>query len=255
MFRRFGVVIVAAVLLATLPGIVTPQHVKAAASLTSVEITNIVSGGGDCSPGSALLSSYDVVVTGVAEVPAGTFNVTAHLSGVNDTLAESWGSYSDSQLGTGLGGFLFNGTGWTAPGDTPTFYFTAESNGITVQSPILTYYCSSGTFSYQPGGSGGGGGGSGAEPVPGPDMVEIPEGSVVGTFTQNTALLWMPDASAISPNVMAIGQSLWVTGLDESGEFYQVLLSGRFYWVPAGSIGPTYDDVWNGAPLPTTVIE
>ncbi len=174
---------------------------------------------------------------------------------MNNTLTEFWGSYSDSQLGTGLDGHLANISGWTAPGDTPTLYFTVESNGTTIQSPILTYYCSSGTFSYPSGDPVGDGSEAEPVPVPGPDMVEIPAGSVVGTFTGNTALLWMPDASAISPNVMAIGQSLWVTGLDESGGFYQVLLSGKFYWVPAGSIGPTYDDVWNGTLLPTTTIE
>jgi hypothetical protein len=41
-----------------------------------------------------------------------------------------------------------------------------------------------------------------------------------------------------------------VVKLDESGLFYEVVLSGQFLYVPVGTIGPTYDDVWHGTPLP-----
>lgn len=90
---------------------------------------------------------------------------------------------------------------------------------------------------------------------PGPDMVEIPAGSVVGTFTGWTNLYSAPLEGAISEHVMAPGQWLWVTGLDESGLFYQVILSGKFLWSPVENIGPTYDDVWHGMPLPTQTVE
>jgi hypothetical protein len=93
------------------------------------------------------------------------------------------------------------------------------------------------------------------EPVPGPDMVAIPVGAVVGTFTTTTALYWSPDAADATSDVMLVGQSLWVYGLDSSGAFYQVLLSGKTYWVPVGAVGPTFDAVWNGTPLPTTIVE
>lgn len=93
------------------------------------------------------------------------------------------------------------------------------------------------------------------EPVPGPDMVEIPAGSVVGTFTQDTVLLFEASPTTPTGKMLYAGQSLWVFGLDSSGQYYQVLLSGVLYWVPVGTIGPTYDEVWNGTPLPTTVVE
>jgi hypothetical protein len=92
-------------------------------------------------------------------------------------------------------------------------------------------------------------------PVPGPDMVDIPAGSVVGTFTQDTTLLFDPSATSQTDSTLHAGQSLWVIGLDSTGQYYQVLLSGVFYWVPVGSLGPNYDGVWNGTPLPTTTVE
>jgi hypothetical protein len=87
-------------------------------------------------------------------------------------------------------------------------------------------------------------------PQPGPDMVNLPAGSVVGTFTETTPLFFAPEPGAVTGAVMDIGQSLWVVKLDESGLFYEVVLSGQFLYVPVGTIGPTYDDVWHGTPLP-----
>jgi len=43
--------------------------------------------------------------------------------------------------------------------------------------------------------------------------------------------------------------------VDESGEFRKVLLGYTFLWVPADSIGPNDDEVWNGTPLPMTVVK
>lgn len=90
---------------------------------------------------------------------------------------------------------------------------------------------------------------------PGPDMVPIPAGAVVGTFTDWTTLHYAPAADAVTSTVMEPGKSLWVFGLDASGSYYQVLLSGGLYWVPVDQIGPTYSDPWNGTPLPTDVVE
>ncbi len=87
----------------------------------------------------------------------------------------------------------------------------------------------------------------------GRDMVDVSAG-VVGAFTQHTELLYAPDANAGSGKVMAAGQTLWVLGVDRSGLYYKVLLSGDTYWVPVRSMGPNFDAVWNGTPLPTTVV-
>jgi hypothetical protein len=93
-----------------------------------------------------------------------------------------------------------------------------------------------------------------AEPRPGPDMIFLPAWAVVGTFTQTTLLYYYPAQDAVSHSTMDVGQSLWVLGLDETGAFYQVVLSGLYLWVPVGTIGPTYGDPWYGHPLPTEVV-
>ncbi len=94
-----------------------------------------------------------------------------------------------------------------------------------------------------------------SSPFPGPDMVAIPSTAVVGTFTAASPLYFAPNMGSTTDASMDAGQSLWVYGLDVSGQFYQVLLSGQTYWVPVGIIGPNYDDVWNGTPLPTTTVD
>lgn len=92
-------------------------------------------------------------------------------------------------------------------------------------------------------------------PLPGPDMVPIPSTAVMGTFTTDTALFYAPVAEAGTPYHMAPGQSLWVFGLDATGQFYQVLLAGKFYWVPVPTLGPTYGGWWKGRPLPTITVQ
>lgn len=54
---------------------------------------------------------------------------------------------------------------------------------------------------------------------------------------------------------IAAGQSARVIGMDASGQYYKILWVCDFVWVPASTIGPNYDDVWHGAPLPTAVVD
>ncbi len=90
---------------------------------------------------------------------------------------------------------------------------------------------------------------------PGPDMVYIPEYAVVGSFTASTPLYFDDNANAATSTVMEAGKTLWVFGINAEGTYYQVLLNGVNYWVPVGTMGPNYDEVWNGTPLPTVVVE
>ena len=89
----------------------------------------------------------------------------------------------------------------------------------------------------------------------GSDQVPIPAGSVVGSFVVTTALYTAPSADAATTFVMNAGQTLWVYGVDASGQYYQVQLAGQLLWVPVSTMGPNYDAVWNGTPLPTTVVK
>jgi hypothetical protein len=93
------------------------------------------------------------------------------------------------------------------------------------------------------------------EPVPGPDLVDLPSGSVVGAFVTTTPAYFAPQANAATSTVLDAGKTLWVLGVDASGQFYKVVLAGKYFWVPVSSMGPNYDEVWQGTPLPTNVIE
>lgn len=89
----------------------------------------------------------------------------------------------------------------------------------------------------------------------GPDMVPLPDTAVGGRFVSTTALYWAPNLGAETDEVMEVGQTLWVLGVDATGQFYQVVLSGQYLWVPVWTMAPNYDDVWHGTLLPTTVVD
>lgn len=93
------------------------------------------------------------------------------------------------------------------------------------------------------------------EPVPGPDMVEIPSTAVVGAVAADTPVYFAPQAGAATGTTIEAGKTLWVYGVDASGGFYKVMLSGKFFWLPVSSMGPNYDNVWQGTPLPTDVVD
>jgi hypothetical protein len=90
--------------------------------------------------------------------------------------------------------------------------------------------------------------------LPGPDMVDIPSTAVVGAFVVTTPIYFAPQADAATTTVMEAGKTLWVYGVDASGKFYKVMMSGKFFWVPVSTMGPNYDAVWQGHPLPTDVV-
>ncbi len=89
---------------------------------------------------------------------------------------------------------------------------------------------------------------------PGADMVPIPSQAVVGSFVATTPIYFAPNANDSTSTVMEAGKTAWVYGVDASGQFYKVMMAGKFFWVPVNTMGPNYDAVWNGTPLPTTVV-
>jgi hypothetical protein len=90
--------------------------------------------------------------------------------------------------------------------------------------------------------------------VPGPDMVALPSGSVVGSFVTTTPAYFAPSTNAVTTITIEAGKTLWVLGVDSSGDFYKVVMAGRYFWVPVDTMGPNFDNVWQGRPLPTNVI-
>jgi len=91
--------------------------------------------------------------------------------------------------------------------------------------------------------------------APGCRPVYLPEGAVVGTFLTDTVAHWAP-GKVTEPNIVFnAGKTAWVLGVDESGEFYKLAYLCDYLWVPVEAMGPNYDEVWNGTPLPTTVVK
>ncbi len=82
----------------------------------------------------------------------------------------------------------------------------------------------------------------------------IPSTAVGGTFVSD-ALLYSEPGNPISPALtMTAGKSALVLGVDTSGQYYEILWVCSYLWVPRDSMGPNYDAVWGGRPLPTNVI-
>lgn len=91
------------------------------------------------------------------------------------------------------------------------------------------------------------------ESVPGCDVtIAIPNTAVGATITADTPVYWTPGEAAIE--TFPAGLNVRALGVDASGAYTKVLYVCGFYWVPTNVIGPNYDEVWNGAPLPTGVV-
>jgi hypothetical protein len=164
-------------------------------------------------------------------------------------------------LASGIGTLVFGPFLSPIPGTYPvTFAFRLDTyvNGTLVYQSTLSVSCSADTASTAstltnvdpiPSSSP-----SSSPVVPGPDMVALPSGSVVGSFVTTTPAYFAPSANAVTPITIAAGKTLWVLGVDSSGDFYKVVMAGRYFWVPVDTMGPNFDNVWQGRPLPTNVI-
>jgi hypothetical protein len=92
--------------------------------------------------------------------------------------------------------------------------------------------------------------------LPGCDaLLPIPATAVGGTFVADAPVYWAPGDLATPLVTIPAGNSARVIGLDASGQYYKIIWVCDFVWVPVGTLGPNYDAVWNGAPLPTAVVE
>lgn len=185
--------------------------------------------------------------------------------------------YQDTIVKDGAGDvYMDELVGPTTPSDTTWYLYDSNDRGMQTQSfPIpspvtviftlrdssmaaiyqttLSLDCVGGTYSVISAGVPGAS--TGASAVPGPDMVPIPSGAVVGAVVSDTVAYFAPQADAATQIVIEAGKTLWVYGLDASGAYYKVMLAGRLFWLPASTLGPNYDSVWNGTPLPTTVVD
>lgn len=86
-------------------------------------------------------------------------------------------------------------------------------------------------------------------------LMNIPAGTVGGTFVANAQAYWAPGKLTAPVVTIAAGKSARVIGLDESGQYYKIIWNCDYLWVLKDTLGPNYDNVWHGAPLPTTVVK
>jgi hypothetical protein len=85
--------------------------------------------------------------------------------------------------------------------------------------------------------------------------VAIPPQAVMARFNDNAQVFFAPQADAGTNIVITVGKTYLMAGVDESGVYAQVLVSCEWVWVELAKLGPTYDEPWNGAPLPGTVVD
>lgn len=91
--------------------------------------------------------------------------------------------------------------------------------------------------------------------------MSLPAGSVVGSMAKSSIVYWAPDLSKeIKPQLILgtddTNKTWWVLGQDASHEFYKIaIVCGVYVWVPVDVMGPNYDEVWHGAPLPDRVVK
>ncbi len=93
-------------------------------------------------------------------------------------------------------------------------------------------------------------------PVPGCDvLLPIPKTAVGGTFVADAPVYWSPGKLTNPLVTIKAGNSARVIGLDASGQYYKIIWVCGYVWVPKATMGPNYDAVWNGAPLPVGVVD
>jgi hypothetical protein len=193
-----------------------------------------------------------LVVSGETDQYAVLVSVVVRGSGVPGTPTAST---ILTPAGTGLRSFstvLAIDPALTVPGAGTTttteqfIYIAALDNTLNINAPTEEYVSEasicSGAYVVETG------------ELPGPDMVPIPSTAVVGAFVATTPIYFAPQADAATTILMEAGKTAWVYGVDASGGFYKVMLAGKFFWVPVKTMGPNYDAVWNGKPLPTDVV-
>jgi hypothetical protein len=81
------------------------------------------------------------------------------------------------------------------------------------------------------------------------------DNAVVGMITETTPAYFEPSSDAATTTILEAGKTWWVLGTDASGSWYQVAVSCQAVWVPASAMGPNFDAVWNGRPLPSNVVK
>lgn len=82
----------------------------------------------------------------------------------------------------------------------------------------------------------------------------IPGSAVMGKFISDARLYYSPDKVIVPAASLSTGQSAYVLGVNSTGAYYKIIWVCQYLWVPVETMGPNYDPVWGGRPLPTDVV-
>jgi hypothetical protein len=86
-------------------------------------------------------------------------------------------------------------------------------------------------------------------------LINIPSTAVVGAFVSDAPTYWKPGELTSPLVTIPAGNTAWVLGPDSTGQYKKIIWVCDYLWVPANTIGPNYDEVWQGKPLPTEPVE
>ncbi len=87
-------------------------------------------------------------------------------------------------------------------------------------------------------------------------MCPLPSTAVVGRFNTAAAAYCEPGNLITNPPItIEEGKTYYVIGQDQTEQYYEILLGCDFVWVLKSTVGPNFDEVWQGKPLPTTIVE
>ncbi len=86
-------------------------------------------------------------------------------------------------------------------------------------------------------------------------LVPIPSQAVSGAFTQDAQIYWAPGKLVEPLMTIPAGNTYLVAGEDATHMYRKILIACNWVWVLKDKVGPNFDAVWNGKPLPTDVVE
>ncbi len=85
-------------------------------------------------------------------------------------------------------------------------------------------------------------------------MMPMTADAAVGSFVANADVYAEPGNLVTPAITLPAGKTAWVLGVDSSHQYYKIVWSCSLLWVKTSTMGPNYDAVWQGHPLPSGVV-
>ena len=238
--KKFRLVTLVMLVALVLSGLVVPQRAETASVDPSWDVQAGAPDTCVVTDGFSLTDVY-VNITGTAASEKGSLTAEGY-GELGYTTDGSFGPFVGY-----IGFFVFVSAPYSLPAHTPltltvtTYNDPGFSGGVSYVSTI-TWDCTTGeTIVVE---------------KPGCDvLMPIPATAVGGTFVADAPVYWKPGELTNPLVTIKAGNSARVLGLDASGEYYKIIWVCNFLWVPRATLGPNYDAVWHGAPLPTGVVK